>query len=68
MINEVAISRVANGFIVLVVTGNGETKEYVATSVKDSYSFGSVSLTKVLDELFNPEEKEPSNIKFTNIA
>lgn len=49
MNKQIFITQVANGFLV-----EFEDETYVATSVKDSYGFGSVSLVKVLDEIFNP--------------
>lgn len=53
MTNQVIITKVANGFMVEALDGD-TNPTYVATSVKDSYSYGNVSLVKVLDEIFNP--------------
>ena len=54
-ISSVTITQVANGFLVDVTRDGAWPMEiFVANSVKDSYSYGSVSLTKVLDDLFNP--------------
>jgi len=54
----VTISQATNGFIVVLeeYSDDSYTKSttFVATSVQDTYSFGSVSLAKVLGQIFNP--------------
>jgi len=56
-ITSVTITKASNGFCVDVMM-NGKMETYVATSIKDSYSYGSVSLVGVLDSLFNPREED----------
>ena len=51
---EVIITKVNNGFLISVYNEN-ELTQYVATSVRESYSFGSTSITSVLDSIFNPQ-------------
>lgn len=64
MINKptfVLITAAANGFFIDATykrdEGEPNTSKFVATAIKDSYSFGSVSVASVLDALFNPREE-----------
>jgi hypothetical protein len=60
-INEVTITRVDNGFMIHIENGYPNkiesSKTFVATSIKDSYGFGSISVVNVLDTLFNPRDE-----------
>jgi hypothetical protein len=60
-ITEVTITRVDNGFLINVYNeypNTGAAQTFVATSIKDSYGFGSISVVNVLDMLFNPRDED----------
>lgn len=58
---SVLIVAVKNGYQVTANFSEEQQETYVATSIKETYIYGSAPLVTLLDSLFNPREEEQDN-------